>query len=188
LASSAGRKSRFKARLQRPAKAGKGGAWTFLVLPKAASGKLPRRGRTTIEGTLNGEPFQATLEPDGQLSHWLKVDDSLRKAGGAEVGDLVTLDIAPVAKEPEPKLPPDLQKVLKATPAARATWDATTTLSRVDWIHWIESAKQANTRQRRIDNACDMLQSGKRKVCCFDSSGFYDKSLKAPEATDQEPG
>jgi hypothetical protein len=64
-------KSQFKARLLRPAKPGKDQSWAFLILPKAASDTLPRRGMTTVEGTLNGHPFQATLEPDGQLSHWL---------------------------------------------------------------------------------------------------------------------
>ena len=51
-----------------------------LVLPKSASDILPRRGRTTVDGSLNGCPFQATLEPDGQLSHWLRVDENLRLA------------------------------------------------------------------------------------------------------------
>ena len=133
-----------------------------------------------MAGTLNGAPFEVTLEPDGQSSHWLKVDEALRKAAQAEAGDTVIVEIAPVPKEPEPKIPADLQKALKKSPAAKAVWDATTTISRLDWIHWIESAKQTSTRQRRIENACDMLQSGKRKVCCFDSSGFYDKSLAAP--------
>ncbi|HCL86844.1 MAG TPA: hypothetical protein DIC45_10195, partial [Comamonadaceae bacterium] len=80
--------------------------------------------------------------------------------------------------------PPDLQQALAASPQARAVWDATTTLARVDWIHWIESAKQAATRRTRIENACDMLASGKKRVCCFDPSGFYSKSLCAPEAAD----
>ena len=39
---------------------------TFLTLPKNASAKLPSRGMTTVEGTINGFPFRATLEPDGQ--------------------------------------------------------------------------------------------------------------------------
>lgn len=171
---------RFKARLLRPSHPGDDESWTFLVLPKAASDKLPRRGRTTVEGTLDGHPFRATLEPDGRLSHWLKVEEDLRKAARAEVGDVVTLEASPVDPEPEPELPADLQEALAASPEARATWDATTTLARVDWIHWIVSAKQRKTRERRIHNACDMLASGKDRVCCFDQSGFYSKSLSAP--------
>src|SRR6266699_330793 len=95
-------------------------SWSFLVLPKNASAKLPSRGMMAIEGTLNGFPFQATLEPDGQKSHWLKVDRKLREAAGAEAGDVVTLEIAPAAEEPEPSVPPDLKKALAAAaPKAR---------------------------------------------------------------------
>lgn len=177
-------RSRFKAKLLGPVGAGEGGSWAFLVLPKSVSAKLPRRGRTSVDGTFNGHPFRATLEPDGQLSHWLRVSKELREASGAEVGETVTLEVAPVANEPEPKLPPDLHNALAASPQAKAVWQVTTTVARIDWIHWIESAKQAATRKRRVENACDMLAAGKKRVCCFDPSGFYDKSLSAPQAAE----
>ena len=86
---------RFKAKLFRPAESEKAGSWTFLILPKNASAKLPSRGMTAIEGTINGFAFQAMLEPDGQKSHWLKVERKLCEAAGADAGDVVTLEIAP---------------------------------------------------------------------------------------------
>lgn len=173
--------STFKTTLLCPAKPGNDGAWAFLVLPKAASDTLPRRGRTSVEGTLNGHPFQATLDPDGQLSHWLKVSKELQEAAAALVGDVVEVQVSPADPEPEPPLPNDLQEALATSPAAKATWEDTTTIARVDWIHWIESAKQAKTRKSRVDNACEMLASGKKRVCCFDQSGYYSKSLSAPK-------
>jgi hypothetical protein len=175
---------RFKAKLFRPAESEKDGSWTFLVLPKNASAKLPSRGITPIEGTINGFAFQATLEPDGQKSHWLKVDRKLCEAAGADAGSIVTLEIAPAGKETEPEVPPDLKKALAAAaPKARTLWSDITPNARRDWIHWITSAKQADTRARRIKNACSMLAAGKRRVCCFDRSGFYSKSFSAPKAT-----
>ena len=177
-------KSRFTAKLVRPAKPGGGPSWAFVVLPKDASEKLPRRGRTTVKGTINGRRFQATLEPDGQLSHWLKVGAELAKSAGADVGDPVTLEIMPVEQEPEPEIPSDLQEALEAAPEAREVWSDTTTIARLDWIHWITSAKQPKTRAKRIRDACDMLAAGKRRVCCFDQSGYYSKAFRAPEAAD----
>src|SRR5437762_7278726 len=174
---------RFKAKLFRPAESDKAGSWTFLTLPKNASAKLPSRGMTAIEGTLNGIPFQAALEPDGQKSHWLKVDRKLCESAGADAGDIVTLEIAPAGKETEPEVPPDLKKALAAAAQkARTLWSDITPNARRDWIHWITSAKQAETRARRIKNACSMLAGGKRRPCCFDRSGFYSKSLSAPKA------
>ncbi|HYW58214.1 MAG TPA: YdeI/OmpD-associated family protein [Polaromonas sp.] len=174
----------FKAKLLRPVKSGEEDSWAFLLLPKPVSEKLPRRGRTSVDGTINAHPFRATLEPDGQLSHWLKVSKEVCEASGVKAGDTVTLELASVPKEPEPKLPPDLRDALDASPEAKAVWNATTTIARVDWIHWIESAKQSKTRKSRVENACDMLASGKERVCCFDQSGFYSKSLSAPKAAE----
>ena len=174
---------RFKAKLLRPAESAKDESWTFLTLPKNASGKLPSRGMTAIEGTINAVPFEAVLEPDGQKSHWLKVDRKLSDAAGVEAGDVVTLEIAPAAEEPEPTVPPDLRAALAtAEPKARALWEDITPIARRDWIQWITSAKQAETRTRRVKNACSMLAAGKRRVCCFDRSGFYSKGLSAPKA------
>ena len=172
---------RFKAKLLRPAESPKEGSWTFLILPKDASAKLPTRGMTTVEGIINGHPFRATLEPDGQKSHWLKVNKKMREAAGAEVGDVVPIEILSVGKEPEPRVPVDLRKALAAAPKARALWSDITPIERRDWIHWIASAKRPETRARRIDNACAMLAAGKRRVCCFDRSGFYSKSFSSPK-------
>ena len=138
---------------------------------------------TAVEGTINGFPFLATLDPDGQGGHWLKVDRKLREAAGAGEGDLVDMEFAPTEKEPEPMVPADLRKALAAAvPKARAVWSDITPVARSDWVHWIVSAKQAETRRRRIHNACAMLATGKRRVCCFDRSGLYSKSLSAPKA------
>lgn len=165
--------ARFKARLLRPASSGGDAPFTFVVLPKSATGILPRRGRTTVDGAINGHRFRATLEPDGKLSHWLRIDEALLAASGAAVGEMATFEIAPVAQEPEPLVPADLQAALDDAPEARAVWDDTTTIARLDWIHWITSARQAKTRVKRIGDACSMLGSGKRRVCCFDPSGYY---------------
>jgi len=174
----------FKARLLRPARP-KGATWTFLILPNGASSKLPSRGMTAVEGTINGAPFRATLEPDGQRSHWLKIPAKLRAAAGAAAGDVVDLEIAPTGKVPEPRLPADLREALAAAPQARVHWADLTPAARRDWVQWISSAKRAETRARRIRNTCDMLVAGKRRVCCFDRSGIYGKGISAPEAADQ---
>lgn len=175
---------RFKAKLLRPAEPPRGSSWTFLVLPKDASAKFPTRGMMTVEGIINGHPFRATLEPDGQKSHWLKVNKKMREAAGAAVDDVLPLEIVSVGKEPEPPVPVDLRKALAAAPQARAVWSDLTSTARRDWIQWITSAKQPETRARRIHNVGEMLAAGKRRVCCFDRSGFYSRSLGAPKAAD----
>ncbi len=178
-------KIRFSATLFRPKAAPKPVAWTFLALPRDASAKLPSRGMTSVQGTFNGVAFQATLEPDGQGGHWLRVEQTLREAAGAEAGDVVSLEIAPVAEEPEPTVPAELRNALAAAhPKAQEVWSNVTPVARRDWIQWIESAKREETRLKRIESACDMLAKGKRRPCCFDRSGMYAKNMSCPVADD----
>jgi hypothetical protein len=143
------------------------GAWSLLTLPKNASAKLPSRGLTVIEGTINGFPFRAALEPNGQGSHWLRVDKAMRAAAGADAGDAVTVEITRTGEEPETRVPMDLREALAGAPPAQALWAEITPMARQNWILWISSAKLPETRRGRIEKACDMLASGKRRVCCF---------------------
>tara|TARA_R110000782_G_scaffold20398_7_gene55162 strand:+ start:10546 stop:11088 length:543 start_codon:yes stop_codon:yes gene_type:complete len=177
---------RFTATLLRPkpAAGAKPATWTFLMLPKAASKKLPARGPVSVQGNINAHAFQATLQPDGQGGHWLKMSQKLSKAAGAAAGETVSVQVTPMAEEPEPEVPADLRKALTATPKAKATWSDITPLARRDWIQWITSGKRAATRPLRIGKACDMLANGKRRPCCFDRSGMYDKSQSCPESAD----
>lgn len=172
---------RFQAPLQRPANPSRA-RWGFVVLPGEASACLPSRGMVTVECQVGAHAFQATLSPDGQGGHWLKLPAASMQAAGVAVGQVVELCIEPVAREPEPRVPPELRRALGAQPAAQAQWQAITAVARRDFIQWIETAKKPETRVRRIANACDMLASGKRRVCCFDRSGMYGKGLSAPKA------
>jgi hypothetical protein len=91
----------------------------------------------------------------------------MHAAAGADAGDTVTVEITRVEEEPEIRVPMDLCKALAAAPVAKALWADITPMTRRDWILWISSAKQPETRRGRIEKACDMLASGKRRVCCF---------------------
>ena len=164
---------RFSARLFRPTSEAtekpteKTGSWTLLALPNSASAKLPSREMTIVEGTINGFPFRAALEPNGDASHWLRLSKALQEAAGAEVGDTVTVEITRVGEEPECRVPMDLRKALEAAPPAQAVWTQITPMARRDWVLSIISVKQEETRKRRIEITCDKLESGMRRPCCF---------------------
>jgi hypothetical protein len=156
----------FRAKLLRPTTNGKNESWA-LTLPRNASAKLPSRGMTMVEGAMNSFPFRAALEPDGKGSHRLTVNQAMRDGAGADAEDTITVEITRAGEEPEVRVPMDLRKALAAAPLSRAGWDDITPMARRDWIFSISTAKQPETRQRRIEKACDMLASGKRRLCCF---------------------
>lgn len=71
------------------------------------------------------------------------------------------------AKETEPKLAADLGNVLADAPKAKAQWLALTPIARRDFVSWIDSAKQPETRKRRVESVPSRLAAGKRRPCCF---------------------
>src|SRR5213082_3547660 len=69
-------------------------------------------------------------------------------------------------------VPTDLRKALAATPKAKTQWSDLTPIARRDFVSWIDSAKQLETRRRRIEKACSMLAAGKRRPCCYSIVSF----------------
>lgn len=143
------------------------GNWTILKLPESASAKLPSRGMTLVEGTINGFRSNIVLEPDGKGSHWFRVDSSLREAARIEAGATVVIAVEPSKTWPEPEVPADLYKALASDPQANALWVKITTMARWDWLRWIRGTNNRETRRRRIVVALSKLRAGERRPCCF---------------------
>lgn len=177
----------FEAKLRTPRDLKGTDPWLFLRLPQPASDRLPSRSMVSVEGTFQGQEFFTTLEPDGEGGHWMRVEDGLIVRAQVAEGFDVQVAIRPMDKEPEPKVPPDVQSAFdSAEPKARETWAAITPLARRDWIFWITSAKKQETRVKRICVALSKLSAGSRRPCCFDRSGMYDKSLSCPESIEEK--
>jgi len=163
---------RFKARLFRQAKtANASGSATLLIdVPYVVSEKARSSGMTTVEGTINGHPFRATLEPNMSEGHWLPINKAMREGADADDGDTVNLVI--LEPESEPVMPSDLWVALTASDKAKTLWKNLTPIGRTDWIRWIVSAKQPETRARRITRTVEQLSEGKRRPCCVNVYEF----------------
>ena len=140
-------------------------SWNIVHLPKSASSKLPSRGMVMVEGTVNSKKFKAALEPDGKGSHWFKLDNLEFKSG-----DDLTLKIKPIKDWSEPVIPKDLKKELSTSTQANEVWKSATPMARWDWIRWVRSTKNSETRKKRIKTACSKLKSGMKRPCCFNRS------------------
>ena len=62
---------------------------------------------------------------------------------------------------------PDLEAAIRAEQELLALWQGLTPLGRNEFICWIDDAKQAATRARRIARTAEELREGKRRPCCW---------------------
>lgn len=77
----------------------------------------------------------------------------------------------------------DLQAALKDDPEVLALWQGLTPLGRNEFICWVEDARKATTRERRIRRTCEELLEGKKRPCCW--AGCIHRTDKAPSRWQQ---
>ena len=152
--------------------------WTLLRLPAKASEKLPSRGQVAVQGKINGHGFQAVLEPDGYLGHWMRIDEQQQLAAAVSAGDTATLEIEPLKDWPEPNVPQDLDKALAAAPQKiRDLWKVITPMARWEWVRWVNATNNPDTRKRRVEVSTSKMKGGKRRPCCFNLAACTDPYL-----------
>lgn len=64
-------------------------------------------------------------------------------------------------------LPRDLEKAIRQHSYATELWHDITPLARNEWICWVTSAKQEETRKRRVTVGLDKMKKGMRRPCCW---------------------
>jgi hypothetical protein len=111
---------------------------------ESASGRMPGDRLT------HRVRVESREQVDAQLRGWLA--DAYAK--GAEK----------MARSTEFEVPADFSKALKATKPGTATWGTMTPAMRRDMVLWVTSAKQAETRTRRLEIAIGKLAEGKKRV------------------------
>jgi hypothetical protein len=64
-------------------------------------------------------------------------------------------------------MPADWRKALGADQKALAVWQDITPLARNEWICWVISGKQKETRIRHLRVGLSKLRGGMRRPCCW---------------------
>lgn len=77
----------------------------------------------------------------------------------------------------------DMQAALTADGETLALWEGLTPLGRNEFICWVDDAKQAKTRARRIERTREELHEGKKRPCCW--AGCIHRTDKAPSRWQQ---
>jgi bacteriocin resistance YdeI/OmpD-like protein/uncharacterized protein DUF1905 len=120
--------------------------------PKPVFGKV----RAPVTVTLNGYTYRSTIAAMGGPP-CIPLRRSNREAAGLEGGETldVRLDLDEAPREVEP--PADLVKALQAAPPAWDRWQALSFSHQREYVEWIDQAKKADTRVRRLADAAQRI-------------------------------
>ena len=142
-------------------------SWTILLLPENESKKLPSRGMTMVQGTMNGYSFKTVLEPDGRGSHWFKIDEDMQKSTHVKPGDTVDMILQTTKDWIEPEVPHDMKTAIETSAKIQNLWNDITPIARWDWVRWVRAVKSEETRKKHVDVMISKLSHGMRRPCCF---------------------
>lgn len=152
------------------------GTQTIVRLPEETSKELPSRGQVAVVGRFNGQNFTTVLEPDGYWGHFMKIGKDLQKSTGA--GDTAMLEIEVTKDWPEPDVPDDFAQALKTAPQkVKDKWQDITPMARWEWIRWVNSTGNMDTRAVRIEKSISKLNGSHRRPCCFNLAACTDPEL-----------
>ena len=150
----------------------------IICIPKQESAKLPSRGQVSVSGQINNHKYKTVLEPDGRLSHWLRVESSFGHAIGIRPSDLVNVELTTTAAWPEPVVPKDLAEALDTAPqSVKEKWQDITPMARWEWIRWINATSSRKTHDIRIEKTISKLAGTHRRPCCFNLAACTDPEL-----------
>lgn len=92
----------------------------------------------------------------------MMVNKQMQQGAGVKAGGTAKFVMEPDAAPRVVEAPPDLRKALSKNAAAKACWDELPPSHRKEYVGYIEEAKLAETRARRIEKMIATLAEGKK--------------------------
>jgi hypothetical protein len=124
----------------------------------AAVGEGARR--FPVVATVNGYTWRTSVARMGG-EFLLGLNKEVRQGAGVEAGDEVDVTVELDTAPREVEVPEALAAALAADPQARASFDQLAFSHRKEYARWVAEAKQQETRQRRVQQALEMIRAGK---------------------------
>jgi hypothetical protein len=135
---------------------GPGGSWAHMPIPFNVEKTFGTKGRVAVRGTINGIAYRSSILPRGDGTHSMALNQTIRAAAGASIGDSVKVVMEPDTAKRTVAVPPYLKGALAAA-AQDKTFAALSYSHRKELVDWIAQAKMPETRARRMEKCLQML-------------------------------
>jgi len=134
---------------------------TGIPVPVEVVEALGAGKRPAVRVTIGAHTYRSSIGSRGGV-YLLPLSAENRTAAGVAAGDEVDVDVEVDDQPREVAVPDDLAAALAGDDAARAAFEGLPYSHRQRHVLAIEGAKTAETRQRRVQKALEMLREGGR--------------------------
>jgi hypothetical protein len=118
--------------------------------------------RFPVVATVNGYTWRTSVtRMKGEFL--LGLSREVREGTGAQIGDEVEVALELDQAPREVEVPEALAAALAADPDASATFERLAFTHRKEYARWVAEAKRDETRQRRVEQAVEMIRSGQTR-------------------------
>ena len=129
---------------------------TGIEVPPEVIEALGAGRKPPVQVTVNGYTYRSTVAVMGGR-YLIPFSSDKRAATGIAGGDPIVVDLEVDTEPRTVEVPDDLAAAIDAAPGARAAWEKLPPSHKKAHVDAVESAKAAETRQRRIAKAVESL-------------------------------
>jgi hypothetical protein len=119
--------------------------------------------RFRVVATVNGYSWNTSVTRMGG-EFLVGLSREVRQAAGVQAGDEVMVSLRLDTEPRLVELPAELSEALDSEHEAQANFEAMAFTHRKEYARWIGDAKRADTRQRRVAQAVEMIRAGKTRT------------------------
>ncbi len=129
----------------------------FVTIPPEIVAAFGKKGQVKVKAEVDGYAYRTSIAPYGGR-HLMVVRKEIRTAIGKLEGGEVHVTLEADTEPRVVEVPPDFARAMSAE--VRAAFDRLSFSHRKEYVEWIVEAKRAETRQRRIEKAMEMIAGG----------------------------
>lgn len=119
--------------------------------------------RFPVVATVNGYTWRTSVARMGG-EFLLGLNKEVRRGAGVQAGDAVDVTIELDVAPREAGVPEALAAALAADPHARESFERMAFTHRKEYARWVAEAKREQTRQRRVQQALEMIRAGRTRT------------------------
>ena len=129
----------------------------FVEVPPQVVADFGKKGQVKVRVEVDGYVFRTSIAPYGG-KHLLGLRKEIREAIGKTDGDTIRVSMEIDSEARIVEVPDDFAQAMAAQASIRAGFDKLSFTHQKEYVEWITESKRAETRQRRIEKAIQMLQ------------------------------